>query len=61
MGTAITNTHPLEVTGLFELAQDMPDDAVYELRIRFRKTEDGAEIFPQRDIFKVDLRDTTGE
>ncbi len=49
----VTNTNPVVIKGLAELAQDMPDDSLYELRIRFRKTPDGAEVFPQREIVRI--------
>lgn len=33
----ITNTHPIEITGLAKLAADLPDEGWYEMRVRLRK------------------------
>lgn len=38
------------ITGLAALAADLPDDRWYELRIRLRKTETGAEVLADPDI-----------
>jgi hypothetical protein len=48
----ITNTHPLTVDGLAELAANIPDTGWYEITFRFRKTPDGAEIIPPKTVTK---------
>lgn len=44
MTTALINKHPLTIDGIADLAEDLPDDAWYMVRIVFRKIEGGAEV-----------------